>query len=208
MKRPTIIAFSGIDGAGKTSAMQTITRSMGWRYRKQKVGRRYVKVEEEYRSTGRALWEAVGSEFGQRLSEAYLADLLEYKQRYVHNNLVDKYVYLFDRWTFCLYAYANFMKCKQVAQQALEIAPSADLTILVDADATVAHQRILKARRPDWEEDTKSLERYRESYLECVRTFSSEVAVLNGNATHEQLVQSSKECIMSRLRLSPKLPRG
>lgn len=190
-----IVALSGIDGCGKTTIARRLSRRHSWRYRKQRIGRRTNRIEDIVKKSIGKMHLAIDSPYGSRLADAYFADLIEYRDRYL-SKPIEQSNYLFDRWTLCLSAYAKMMRCEALSASAVGIWPVPTITVYLDVQPELAVKRIKAMRPPDWDETLDVLSAYRRAYQEIVQTGGPRLRAVDATRPLEDVIESVEKCII------------
>jgi thymidylate kinase len=177
LDRAKVIAFVGIDGAGKS----TVHRILRRRYESDAVkfvakrnrscvnsvliSSKQVAMENNY----------CDGEFADAIRWAHAFDFLRFFEEEVESCLDTARIIVSDRWTVCSEAYANMVdgRSEQITAT-LSVVPPADCLVRFIVDPIVSMARIAKEREPEGDETLELLRAYEKGYdavlASCPRT--------------------------------------
>lgn len=185
LKRGIIIAFEGIDGAGKTTQARRLCEKLG---------------ESKYSVV--LLHEPTGGKWGKKIAELakhgryktdpktefdfFYCDRIEDVRENIAPSLKEKRIVVMDRYYLSSVAYqgARGLDPKIIEKENEKIAPKPDVAIILDLPAEVALSRIKEKRNsePNHFEKIRYLEKVREIFLEIYKGCSY-VKILKGDDT-------------------------
>lgn len=166
--RPTLVAFTGIDGAGKTTLIRGLQASDP-RFATAPVLKRTEKENVWRLLRFRPhLWSdpasVMRSASGRLLAWATVLDFLRYVDEEVLPRCEERLV-LLDRWTPCMVAYCGeVLGIGDEVVEALADVPKPDLIIHVDVTPAEAYARITRARHPLPDEHPEILRAFHRAY--------------------------------------------
>lgn len=173
-----ILALVGIDGAGKTSAIETL---------KDTFGDVVAFVKKEKRSNVDAVLNAFPSEaqnandyldgpFAVALRWAHAFDFIRFYEDEVQPLLKTKRVIVSDRWSVCSIAYSAVAPgIDQEIRDVLSCVPPADICIHLRVSPQEGLNRIRRTREPLGDEDLSLLRIFLQGYLETLHLCGSEI---------------------------------
>jgi len=190
---PLVVAFAGIDGAGKSTQASLFC---GW------LSRTYCVCAVSTKLAGPGDWVL------KRLAERMFGDQHAYHPAIppevravgcaidaaahlfdtVRANLVEGRIVVCDRYRYCEEAYFRAYGTDMTwPDRILSLVPSADVCFLLDVTPDIAYRRLLARREPpNLQERPEVLERVRREYLalECSR---SEMILVDASGAPEQV---------------------
>lgn len=166
---PVLIAFSGIDGAGKTTLVQELTRLP------------FLAAAHVFKKTYRDNTDRLGRFYGAHLTDprnylegpfaleqrwAYALDFLWFYQHEIATKLQDGSVALLDRWTPCIDAWTAMVEHPAAASiHALSSRlPPPHVVFHLQVDPALAWNRICERGFPKPDEDLSILRAFHSSY--------------------------------------------
>jgi dTMP kinase len=199
--RGKFITLEGMDGAGKSTHIATISRALEQR------GHEVVLTREP---GGTALGEALRELLLHQSMHAETETLLMFAARREHiaqviaPALARGACVVSDRFTDASFAY----QCggRGVAAQKIQLLESwvqdglqPDLTLLFDVPVAVSMQRLQAARSPDKFERESEIffTRIRDAYLERAREFPERFRIINGAQPLDEVGKEVEEVLMS-----------
>jgi thymidylate kinase len=170
VQQAPIVAFCGIDGSGKTTAIARITRLPEFQSSlvfKKEHRENVDRLLRFYPDRARDPENYLMGPFAVQQRWAYTLDFLCFYQIQVRPHLDENRILFCDRWTPCIQAWAAMLGERE-AEPIRAIAatmPSPDLVIFLRVDPHQAYTRILKSREPTPDEHLRVLEALDKSYL-------------------------------------------
>jgi dTMP kinase len=185
LKRGIIIAFEGIDGAGKTTQASRLCEKL-----------------EKMKYPIVLFHEPTGGEWGKKIAELakygrdkteprtefefFYRDRIEDVRENIVPSLKEKKIVVMDRYYLSSVAYqgARGLDPKIIEKENEKIAPKPDMAIILDLSAEVALSRIKNKRNsePNHFEKTRYLEKVREIFLKMYESCSY-VKIVKGDDT-------------------------
>jgi dTMP kinase len=185
LKRGIIIAFEGIDGAGKTTQASRLCERL-----------------DKSRYSVVLLHEPTGGEWGKKIAELakngrdktdpktefefFYCDRIEDVRKNIAPSLKEKKIVVMDRYYLSSVAYqgARGLDPKIIEKENEKIAPKPDVAIILDLPAEIALSRIKKKRNsePNHFEKIRYLEKVREIFLKMYNSCTY-VKILKGDDT-------------------------
>lgn len=185
LKRGVLVAIEGIDGAGKTTQSKILARELT------KRGYSVVRLHEP--TDG--IW---GKKIGdlakngrhktkpETESEFFILDRIEDVKNNIRPNLQEKKIVIMDRYYFSNVAYqgARGLPPTDIEEKNKKIAPTPDITIILDLTPEVALKRIRRKRNgtPNHFERKKYLEAVRQIFLDQFGNRPN-IRIVDGNDT-------------------------
>lgn len=199
-----IVAFCGIDGAGKTSIITEIKKWLSEndysvKYLKAVKGtstycKNFDKIVESYKDM---FSENLPGEYGSVLLGFQLFQESEKLKR--QKNKYD--IILLDRWTTCheAYSYAYIIKNKPL-KSILKSCLTPDLTFLIDVDLETALKRVNQREVVKKQESYPILKRARKKYLKIAEENLDIITITNEDGYFNEAVEQIKKVIMDRIK--------
>ena len=166
---PVIIAFCGIDGAGKTSLVARVQALLQLQRRQARIAsfKNHITTCRELLARRISFLSSTDYLDGASATWYALASALDFSASVESLDFHGYDLIFMDRWTDCFRAFAATVSppCTELVETLLHPVPHADLTIFVSVPPTVAWQRILQRERgcsPD--ESLPLLERFDQAY--------------------------------------------
>jgi len=191
-----LIAFEGIDGAGKTTQVELLTQLLVSR------GEHVVRSKEPTDGVwGRKIRASATSGRMSLADElnAFIEDRKEHVQNLIRPTLASGGIVILDRYYFSTIAYqgARGANVDELREQMLRIAPPPDVVFLIDLDPQVGLSRISDSRGdvPNDFERLEPLTMIRRIFLDLAATDPT-IRTIDGSQAVEQVHQDVKNCLL------------
>ena len=192
--RGFLVAFEGIDGAGKTTQARLLRESLS------AAGYDSVALKEPTLGEwGRKV--SMMSKEGRTLTprqefEYFYEDRKEDVREHINPALSKGQVVILDRYYYSNIAYqgARGLDQKFIEYENLKIAPKPDLVIILDIDSTTAKHRIVKIRKDQPNHFEQRLGPVRNIFLKMKE--KPEVVIIDGNKPVSEIHSSVLELVL------------
>lgn len=189
-RRGRLIAFCGIDGAGKSSLVRTLAEEGAiegavYLHKERKTTTNAVVEYGLSDETGWHDWSH--GPFAENVAAATAIDFLHHYEREIAPRLADGQLLVCDRYVLCYEAFLRAVGSRFRLGGIFERLHPPDLLIYVDASIETVVRRYEGRGGASEDEQPEAIRRFREAYLEIIEERPSEATfVLSNEGTFEE----------------------
>lgn len=190
--RPVLIAFSGIDGSGKSTLIRALRSLPTLRhctaYRKCYTSNVDHLLELHEGKLSRESY--LQGSLAVALRWAFALDfIVDYRQN-VKPLLVEGGIIMLDRWTPCAIAWGAVVKVGTAIREVMAALPKPDIIIHLDITPLEAYTRLRSTRVARLDEDPLILREFRKAYNQTLPLFTCPVHVVDSIGPFETVVKA------------------
>jgi len=185
-KKARVVAFCGIDGAGKTSTLARLREDIRFQramFVGPKRGDNLQRLARLHSDRHKETSEHMNGDYASSIRWAYAFDFLRFYEDEVMPLLDTDVLILSDRWSYCISAYAwEGTAIRHEIEFLLSCVQPVDLIVYLDVEPEQAQHRMIGRGKSESDKAIELLSPYREAYKAMFAAISVPVfTVYNDN---------------------------